>query len=124
LPASITRLQNRITKLPGGERQFVTILAAIPLEGLEAVIAACEMALQANVITSDYVLNLLSRAKPQPKVIPVALPQDLQLKTEPQANTMRYDQLLKNPTAKSLAVVMAAAALAAQAMLEVGHGTA
>jgi len=124
LPASITRLQNRITKLPGGERQFVTILAAIPVEGLEAVVTACEMALQANVITSDYVLNVLSRAKPQPRVIPVALPQDLQLKTEPQANTMRYDQLLKNPTAKSIAVVMAAAALAAQAMLEVSHGTA
>lgn len=32
LPASITKLQNRITKLPGGERQFVTILAAIPVE--------------------------------------------------------------------------------------------
>jgi len=66
--------------MSGGERQFVTILATIPVEGPEAAIAACEMALQVNVITSDYVLNLLSRAKPQSRVMPVALPQDLQLK--------------------------------------------
>jgi transposase len=124
LPAPIARLQSRITKLPGGDRQFVTILAAIPVEGLDAVTVACELALEANVVTSDYVLNALSRFKPQPRVTPVALPQDLQLKTEPEANTLRYDSLLKGPTVKSTVIVMAAAMLAAQAMLEVSHGTA
>jgi transposase len=124
LPAPIAKVQSRITKLPNGERQFVTILAAIPAEGLEAVTVACELALEANVVTSDYVLNALSRFKPQPKVTALALPKDLQLKTEPEANTGRYDRLLKGPTSKSVMIVAAAALLAAQAMLEVRHGAA
>lgn len=124
LPPSIAKVQSRLTRLPGGERQFVTILSAIPIDGLEAVAVACELALEANVITSDYVLNVLSRFKPQQQVTSLKLPESLQLKDEPQANTARYDSLLKGCSVKSTVMAMAAAMLAAQTMLEVSHGAA
>lgn len=124
LPAPIAKLQQRLAKLPNGERQFVTILSAIPTEGLEAVTVACELALEANVITSDYVLNMLSRFRPEAKVTAVPLPQDLQLKLEPEANPGRYNQLLKGPTPKTVMLAASAALWAAQTMLEGHHGAA
>jgi urease gamma subunit len=122
LPLALKKVQARITKLSNGDRQFVAILAAIPHEGIEAVTVACELALEANVLTSDYVLNALSRFKPQVKV-PIATPDGLKLATEPQADTARYDQLLSHPVLKALAVLATIPALVA-ALSEVPYATA
>ena len=62
---------------------------------------ACELALEANVLSSDYVLNALSRLKPQVRIEPIATPEGLKLATEPQADTARYDQLLNPPGGES-----------------------
>jgi hypothetical protein len=123
LPLAIRKVQDRITRLANGERQFVSILAAIPYEGIEAVSIACELALEANVLSADYILNALSRLKPQARVEPIATPEGLQLATEPQADTERYDQLLTHPVAKAIVVLAVLPALVA-ALTEVPYASA
>ena len=95
LPRPIKTVQARLMKLSGGDRQFVAILAAIPVEGAEAVTVACELALEAGVISADYVLNTLHRLKATPDTPVVETPDRLRLKEEPQADMARYDRLLK-----------------------------
>lgn len=73
----------------GGDRHFVSILACIAEDGLEAVTVACELALEAGVVSDSYVLNALNRLKPLPVVAVVVAPKHLRLKTEP-------NSLLKN----------------------------
>lgn len=88
-------------KLSGGDRHFVRILAAIPTDGEEAVVAACASAIEAGVISADYVLNHLNRNKNGPLSVAVDAPDGLRLKEEPKADVDRYDQLLRsiNPLA-------------------------
>jgi transposase len=123
LPVPIKKVQDRITRLANGERQFVSILAAIPYEGIEAVSIACELALEANVLSADYILNALSRLKPQTRVEPIPTPEGLKLATEPQADTERYDQLLTHPVAKAIVVLAVLPALVA-ALTEVPYASA
>ena len=61
-------------KLAGGDRQFVAILAAIPVDGAEAVTVACELALEASIISAEYVLNTLDRLKAAPSTPAVETP--------------------------------------------------
>lgn len=42
------------------------VLNAIRTHGLEAVPVACELALEANAVSGDYVLNAPNRFTPQP----------------------------------------------------------
>ena len=123
LPLPIKKVQDRITRLANGDRQFVSILAAIPYEGIEAVSIACELALEANVLSADYILNALSRLKPQARVEPIPTPEGLKLATEPQADTERYDQLLTHPVAKAIVVLAVLPALVA-AFTEVPYASA
>jgi hypothetical protein len=95
LPAPILELRERLLKKPGGDRQFVNVLNAIRADGLEAVVVACELALDAGMPSADYVLNALNRLKPHPVIKPVPTPAGLQLKEEPRADVGRYDALLK-----------------------------
>ena len=122
LPAALQEMRQRLCAKVGGDRQFVTILATIAEDGIEAVTVACELALEAGAIGDTYVLNALNRLKPQPAAETVAAPQRLQLKEEPKADVARYDRLLKK---------LALAAIAAMPMLmavshrgvEVPYGT-
>jgi hypothetical protein len=118
LPWPIVELRDRLLRRPGGDRQFVTVLNAIPHDGLEAVSVACELALEAGSPSADYVLNALNRFKPQPQTTPVPTPAGLQLKEEPRADVARYDLLLKK-----LALV-ALVSVPLLAMTEVTHGAA
>ena len=59
-------MRERLCAKAGGDRQFVTILATIAEDGIEAVNVACELALEAHAIDDSYVLNALNRLKPQP----------------------------------------------------------
>ena len=95
LPRPIKALQARLMKLSGGDRQFVAILAAIPVDGAEAVTVACELALEAGIISAEYVLNTLHRLKAVPSAPVVETPDRLRLTQEPQVDMARYDQLLK-----------------------------
>ncbi len=49
LPAAIRRVQRKLERQPGGDRQMVDILGAILTDGLEAVEAACSEVLSHNV---------------------------------------------------------------------------
>ena len=108
LPPALLEMKDRLCARLGGDRQFVTILAAIAEDGIEAVSVACELALEANAISDSYVLNALNRFKPQPSVEIVEAPQRLKLKEEPTADVGRYDALLNQ---------LALAAIAAMPML-------
>lgn len=108
LPPALREMKDRLCAKAGGDRQFVTILATIAEDGIEAVNVACELALEANAINDSYVLNALNRLKPQPSAEVVVAPPRLQLKEEPKADVARYDRLLKK---------LAVAAIAAMPML-------
>jgi hypothetical protein len=108
LPPALLEMRDRLGAKVGGDRQFVTILATITEDGIEAVNVACELALEANAINDSYVLNALNRLKPQPSAEVVVAPPRLQLKEEPKADVARYDRLLKK---------LAVAAIAAMPML-------
>ena len=108
LPPALREMRDRLAAKVGGDRQFVTILATIAEDGLEAVNVACELALEANAVDDSYVLNALNRLKPLPPATVVVAPARLQLKEEPKADVARYDRLLKK---------LAVAAIAAMPML-------
>jgi hypothetical protein len=108
LPPALREMRDRLGAKVGGDRQFVTILATIAEDGIEAVNVACELALEANAINDSYVLNALNRFKPQPAAEVVVAPPRLQLREEPKADVARYDRLLKK---------LAVAAIAAMPML-------
>ena len=77
LPASMTRLRERLTRHSDGDRQFVDILSMVALYGLDAVTEACAAALDEQVVSSAHVVNLLHRAaepaRPQALQVPEAL---------------------------------------------------
>ncbi len=95
LPASMTRLRERLARHSDGDRQFVDILSMVALYGLEAVSAACATALDEQVVTSAQVVNLLHRAAAPPRPPALQVPEALKLAVEPAANCDRYDRLLR-----------------------------
>ncbi|MEI6720689.1 MAG: IS21 family transposase [Betaproteobacteria bacterium] len=95
LPASMTRLRERLAKHADGDRQFVDILSMVALYGLEAVSDACAVALQEQVVSSAHVVNLVHRAAAPPRPPVLQVPEALKLAVEPAANCDRYNQLLR-----------------------------
>ena len=57
LPESVVLVREALSRHGDGDRQFVGILAAVPLYGLEAVTQACSEALAAQIVSRDIVLN-------------------------------------------------------------------
>lgn len=69
------------------------VLAAVPVHGLEAVLVAAEIALEAGRPSAEHVLNVLARLKdglPALQRIEAGTPA---LKEEPRADVQRYDRL-------------------------------
>jgi transposase len=96
LPQGIGQVQQRLKRrYADWDRQFVDILTAVPLYGLEAIERACLQALNMNVISKEAVLNLVHRYRDERLQVVVDLPPHLVLKQEPVADCRRYDQLLK-----------------------------
>jgi hypothetical protein len=95
LPASMTRLRERLAKHADGDRQFVDILSMVALYGLEAVSEACAVALEEQVVSSAHVVNLLHRAAEPARAPVLQVPEALKLTLEPAANCDRYNQLLR-----------------------------
>lgn len=115
LPAPLAQMRSKLARMPGGDRQFVEILAAVAAEGIEAVAVACELALEAGVASSDYVLNAVHRLKAPQRSGEVATPETLKLKDEPRADLARYDKLLGK-------LVLIAAMMAPDFCAEVSRG--
>ncbi len=117
LPAPLAQMRARLSRMPGGDRQFVEILAAVATDGQEMVAVACELALEAGVASSDYVLNAINRLKAPARTGEIATPESLKLKQEPQADLGRYDALLGK-------LALVAAMMAPRFVSEVSRGAA
>ena len=95
LPKPLTQVREALGKRPDGDRQFVGILGAVSLYGLDGVCAACEEAIAAGAVSQDVVLNILCRAHDDPEVtVCETSPRLPELKAPPLANCSRYDELL------------------------------
>lgn len=96
LPESIEEIRTILETRTDGDRQFVSILSVVVRYGLESVATACAQAIADKTVSSDVVLNILSRTHDEPK--PKPLPQSAQLpllKLIPVVDCYRYDRLLK-----------------------------
>ena len=93
LPNSFKRLQARLLKRPGGDREMADILALVLLHDEALVEQAVEASLTAGQPSKQHVLNCLSRLSDPPQPQPLQPPPALTLVTEPLANTARYDHL-------------------------------
>lgn len=123
LPPALREMRDRLCAKVGGDRQFVTILATIAEDGIEAVNVACELALEANAISDSYVLNALNRLKPQPPAEVVVAPPRLKLKEEPKADVARYDRLLKKLAVAAIAAMPMLMAAVSNRAVEAPYGT-
>jgi transposase len=95
LPEALQQVKEVLLKRPDGDRQFVAILASVPVYGLETVGASCATALETGTVSRDVILNLLSRTKEEPLAEPCSLPAHLPpLRLLPKADCQRYDRLL------------------------------
>ena len=96
LPGSIRQIHDRLKqRYTDWDRQFVGILAAVPLYGFEAVEKACQQALNDRSVSKEVVLNLLHRSRDQKIDVLLDPSTCLFLKNEPIADRQRYDYLLK-----------------------------
>jgi transposase len=94
LPESLQKVRNQLMKRKGGDRQCVSVLQAIQSFGLEAVSVSCELALENQIISADYILNVLNRLRPTGNNSSLPTPDKLKLQHEPQANCGRYETLV------------------------------
>ena len=91
MPESLLRLQRGLLRRAGGDRVMAQVLGAVPHFGLEAVLVAVELVLEAGALSADHVLNVLARLRDTPVIETVETA--LRLREEPLADTLRYDQL-------------------------------
>lgn len=95
LPEPLIEIRQTLNKRPDGDKQFVGILSAISIYGLEAVATACSEALATDTASRDVVLNILGRTYDDPAALDCETPQHLpELMVPPIADCVRYNDLL------------------------------
>ncbi len=94
LPAAILKVKDTLMKRKGGDRECVSILLAMNEHGIEAVNVACELAISDQVVSRDYIINILNRLRPTNNFTSIETPIGLQLKQEPTADCQKYNRLL------------------------------
>jgi hypothetical protein len=93
LPSAMEKVRRRLKAADDGDRQMVSILTCVLTDGLSAVEAACQEALDHGVSSAAVILNILARRRdPAPGTI-LSIPQALKLALEPIADCARYDSL-------------------------------
>jgi transposase len=93
LPSAMERVRRRLKSAHDGDRQMVAILTVVLSDGLDAVEAACQEALDQNVCSSAVILNILARRRDPTPAVTILTPDALRLQHEPQADCARYDSL-------------------------------
>jgi hypothetical protein len=93
LPAALERVRRKLGAAEDGDRQMVSILTAVLIDGLAPVEAACAEALQHGVHSADIILNILARRRDPVAPITIITPDALRLRHEPAADCARYDRL-------------------------------
>ncbi len=95
LPEPLQRLRRVLLREDGGDRLMAKVLALVPTAGLDAVLVAVELALEAappsGRVSAEHVFNVLARLNAAPA--PQAAATALRAKTPPVADTARYDAL-------------------------------
>lgn len=94
MPEPLQQLRRALLRNAGGDRVMAQVLAIVPAAGLDAVLVAVELALEAGPpgrVSVEHVVNVLARLNdaPAPENVVTAL----QASEPPLANTARYDQL-------------------------------
>jgi hypothetical protein len=92
MPEALLRLQGHLLKQDGGDRVMADVLGAIPRHGLDAVLVAVELALEAGRPSGEHVLNVLSQLKSGLHEVPVVATA-LSVREEPRPDVHRYDRL-------------------------------
>ncbi len=94
MPEPLQELQRQLLKNPGGDRVMAQVLSAVPLHGLESVLTAIEVALQAGRVSAQHVLHTLTHLKDQSRCVTASVVDTpLVLTQPPLANVLRYDSL-------------------------------
>jgi transposase len=93
LPAAMERIRRKLAGADDGNRQMVNILAAVLIDGLPAVEAACAEAITHGVHSADVVLNILARQRDPGPPVTILTPAALTLRHAPIADCARYDNL-------------------------------
>jgi len=97
MPEPLQELQRQLLKNPGGDRVMAQVLSAVPLHGLDSVLAAIQIALQTGRVSAEHVLNTLAHLKDQSRLMLVGeVDTPLTLQIPPLANVTRYDSLRRN----------------------------
>lgn len=93
MPLPLLRLQSELRRRERlmGDRIMASVLANVPVHGLDAVLIAVAQVLDSGVPSAEHILNVLNRLKPPP--IQTHISTSLILREEPLANTARYDSL-------------------------------
>ena len=93
LPAAMEKVRKRLKSVDDGDRQMVTILGCVPADGLAAVEAACQEALDHGVCSASVIINILARSRDPAPSATLQIPDALRLAHEPVADCARYDRL-------------------------------
>ena len=95
LPEPLQRLRKALLRQSGGDRLMAQVLALVPKAGLDAVLVAVDLALEAMApsgrISAEHVINVLGRLNAAPRPENVAT--NLQVQNPPVADPGRYDRL-------------------------------
>ena len=94
LPESIQKVRAKLLQQDKGDRAFVDLLLLTREAGLDALEAACELALESGVVNGSIVQNEVRRLTEPVRPKTQNTSDNLQLTTEPQADCQRYDHLL------------------------------
>jgi transposase len=94
LPRAVQLVRDKLRQQTQSEKAFVDCLLLAREQGMEALEIACELALEAGVVTSSIVQNEMRRLTEPCRPKELTISQQLQLSREPQADTQRYDYLL------------------------------
>jgi hypothetical protein len=93
MPEVLQTLQRHLLRHAGGDRVMAQVLAAVPVHGIDAVLVAAEIALEAGRPSAEHVLNVLARLKDgAPAILALTQPTPV-LREEPRADVQRYDTL-------------------------------
>jgi transposase len=110
MPEPLRQLQRHLLARPGGDRVMAQLLAAVPVHGLDAVLAATQAALAVGKPSAEHVEYLVAQLKERNQPRPSRVETSLVLQEEPRADVDRYEQLRGTPVVK--VILLASVALA------------
>jgi len=91
MPEPLLRLRQGLMRHDGGDKTMAQVLNCVSIHGLEAVLVAVELVIESGALSTEHVLNVLTRLNAPPT--PETVESRLHLEEAPVANTGRYDSL-------------------------------